>query len=1064
MNPFSGLLTKGGGSSGTGLEGVADRLRQGTPAPKKAAGPSAADQKVIKSFKLIDPARRSVVLETFAKKAKVGDQEAARKLQLLAPLAETPAPATPDYRDKSLSGRAFQASQGLQKLVGAGIDLASGSTGQRAGETVERAPGAPVRLTDAGRTNSQLQVALDALKARTLLAGGAGKTLVSTAAKNAAVGGGYNLASAVQEGKSVMDTARSTAEGAAIGGVLGASGSLLGKAVSRIRASKAATEAAVPRVVAEKAAPRPAHQMQIEAAVTKGDMPEVARIINAMPDSDPYKRSMAELFKDRVPPGSLGHIAQDVGSDVLPTAPKLNLSSRAQHFDEALQDSIKRVEKSPGYQGELAARGGDQVITRKEVLGKAKELGPLSDAELLNAKPLDKVDTVTITRAHATDEAAARELQGLRDSGAEVTSPEFQAAAEHFGQLHAGYKIMTGEAGRALNIQGSFVDTGTRLQEKIAKIVETTKGATEADRKTLINKAIKEAEKEIEREYKDLNPSVMKRLQDMVAEYATAAKLTSPLTHGVNLLSNLLNLPVKAAENLVEASWGAAKGETSVRQARYIFGTWKGLGSAVSQFGHEIKQSLNPSAADITTTGKVELRPGAIPGKLGKVVRTPFNLLSAADNMYKTILRDSELHQRAFAKAYQEGFRGDKLKGRIDELVKSPTDDMTRRAEKVAAEFTFTAEPGPIVQSVTGMLEKVPVLRLLIPFVRTPTNIAKFQVQRGPLGVFAPRNIKDIMNGGTERLEAVARIAVGTGMTLGAVSAAMNLGDSITGAAPSDAGEKDLFYSSGKKPYSIKVGNRWVAYNRFAPVGLYLTQAVGLRDALVKGDSKTAGNVFTSLVGTTAKGLADLPFVSGISGVIDALNDPTNPERLSKALASPVMGLIPNVSRDIASASDPIAREAKTPTDQLKMMIPGLRQQVKPRVDVLGQVQNQSDMSPAERGLVKITSKDKSSKLSQALDEIGRETGYYPQPPKATAKVSGKVLRPDDFLRYQALSGRKFASKLEQALNNADFRGLSPDDKQRTVEAMVSDARKQAAGDLFDPAEKKSKPAKIKRY
>jgi Holliday junction resolvase-like predicted endonuclease len=46
---------------------------------------------------------------------------------------------------------------------------------------------------------------------------------------------------------------------------------------------------------------RPAHQAIIEDALKKGDLPTVEKTIKAMLDDDPYKQSMIDTFKDRIP-------------------------------------------------------------------------------------------------------------------------------------------------------------------------------------------------------------------------------------------------------------------------------------------------------------------------------------------------------------------------------------------------------------------------------------------------------------------------------------------------------------------------------------------------------------------------------------------------------------------------------------------------------------------------------------------------------------------------------------------------------------------------------------------
>lgn len=756
-------------------------------------------------------------------------------------------------------------------------------------------------------------------------------------------------------------------------------------------------------------------------------------------------------------------IAQDVGQDVLPSQKTFDPSSRAKQYDESLQKTIQNIEKDPTYLEDLKARGGGTVISNKETYAKARALGPMTEDEIINAKPAQKIDAVTVVRAKATLDSALKEFTDFWESK-KWTPEELQSQIERVSKLESGYHVISAEPGRALQAQSTFIAEATKKAEKLQKLLKETKGP---NRNKLIDKELGEFDEQMAKaaESGTFEPSTLRKFQDALAEYATAAKLTSPLTHAINITSSLLNLGQRGAEKAITTTWAAAKGETSLKEVKYIFGTSQGLRNAASQFARDIKQSLDVKAPDLTQNGvKSEQFKSAIPGKVGKAIRTPFNLLTAGDNFFKTILRDSELHSQAYGKAYQEGFRGNELTKRVSELISAPTDEMLAKAESVAKEYTFTNDPGPISAGISRILGNVPLLRLLVPFVQTPTNLAVYQARRSALGIFSPRNISDIAKGGIPRREAVARLTVGAGLSLGAITSVMNLGDNITGAAPTDKGAKDLFYASGKKPYAIKVGNRWVQYNRFQPIGLYLTQAVGVRDALVSKDSKTAGNLFTSLVATTAKGLADLPFVSGVSGVIEALNDPSDESAITKAIGNPITGLIPNISRDIATGKDPIAREPKSISDQIKMMVPGLREQVKPRVDVTGRVQNSFDTSFVERGLIKITSKEKEDKLYKALDEIGKQTDYYPQPPKPTTQVRGRILSTDEFTRYSAASGYKFGSKLEQAINDAEFKQLSPDEKQRTVQNMLTDAREEAANEMFGAREKKTQGKKLKRY
>lgn len=1074
------------------------------------------EQHLVDSFQLIDPGRRQVVLSGLAKQAQAGDPAAARKIALLTPHVNAPAPATPDYADHSLSGEAFRASQGLQGVLGGVVDDVLGSSGQTAGDTETRDPNGNVTSVQGGRTNSLADQALDAEKARLLIAGGPAGGLVRTIAANAGIGAAYNAADSLNSGntagkslpKVASNTLHAAITGAETGAVLGA-GSKLAGAIVRGTAKflddpigKAAFERVnatdpqgkIPEgqfqqaVKTEAAAIRsdPAQTQEINNTYRAGGIKAVTAdtgvdartatpvvptdaqpvVPTAAPAEPSVTTSPTEAPATAGPTSgvpverSVDPIQQIKREAVATSTGGPNLSSRAQQFDGTLQDTIKTLEDDSRYKASLAAAGGDKVVTNEAVLNAAREAGPLDEQSIVNAKPLDKIDTVTLVRAKATVDQAAKDFldnwQNMSERG--LSETDITAQAGHMAKLEAGYKVMSAEPGRATQIQSSFIDDAFKRAQKLKDLIENTKGATPELRNQRIAYDLAAFDRVMAKGKASgvFTKDTLSKLQNVISEYATAAKLTSPLTHAINISSNLLTLPQRAAENVVRAGWGALKGETSLGEAKYVFGSSQGLKNAATQFAKDMKQAVDPNAKDLAgDTSKSEIEP-AIPGKVGKVIRTPFNFLTAADNFFKNVLRDSELHQSAFSKGYQEGFRGDALTKRVDELVKSPTPEMTTQSEKVAKEFTFQTDPGPIVKGITGILGKVPLLRLLIPFVRTPTDIIKFQAQRSLVGVFAPRNIKDIMAGGVERREAVARLGVGMGMSVGGLMAVFNMGDNITGAAPTNQGEKDNLYTSGKQPYSIKIGGKWYQYNRFQPVGMYLTQAVGLRDALTAIQDKTvrsggtvdqAGTLFTSFVVTTAKGLADLPFVSGVSNVITALNDPTNTSTANKAFGGITTGLIPNVLRDVANAEDPVARSATTISDQVKAMLPGQKQTLPARQTVFGNNETATN-SGLERGLIKITSNDQSNELTKALDQIGQQTGYYPQPPKAGTAVNGKKLTPTQFDSYTKAAGALFTTKLERALNDAAFTHLSAADKKSAVEKMVTSSRNTAANEV----------------
>jgi hypothetical protein len=882
-----------------------------------------------------------------------------------------------------------------------------------------------------------------------------------TVRQGATIGAGYSVAEAGQRGETdPVQLGKDIATGTVLGGALGA----LPKVVGAARKVKVGpnTPTKLERGLGAVDTPqRPTHQTAIEAASNKGDMAEVARIINSMPDSDPYKRSMAELFKDRVPEGSLGRVAQDVGEDVLPTSGKFDPSSRVKQYQEGLQQTITNLEKDPAYLERLKQQGGGVVISNKETYRKAAELGPLDTDTIKNAKAGDTIDSVTLVRAKATLDSAAKDFTDFWKS--KDWEPEaLQQRIQELSDLEAGYHVMSAEPGRATQIQASFIDEAYKRAQKLKGLLEGTKGP---NAEKIIEKELGEFDKAMAKATGTFEPGTLQKLRSWIEEYATATKLTSGLTHAINLTSNALTQPIRLAENIVSIGIGAAQGKTSLGQITKAFGTLQGVKNATSQLIRDLKQAVDVNAPDLPRDGSRIETANAIPGKLGKAIRTPFNFLQASDNFMKALLRSSELNQRAYEKAWQEGFRGKDLRNRIAELLNDTPADMMERANQVAKEFTFTSDPGPITQKIIGLVNAMPLGRLLVPFVSTPTNIAAFQLQRSPAGLLSPRNLSALRKGSNlERRDAIARLTVGTGLSVAGLMAAFGVKDGITGPAPSNPGEKDQFFSSGKKPYAIKVGNKWVQFNRFQPIGLYLTQAVAIRDKMMDIERRSIkkgvevdelGSLFLAFANATAKGMTDLPFVQGVNGVVEVLSDPSelNMNRLAGGVLS---GLFPNIGRDIASAGDELARKPETVGDQVKQMIPGARNTVRPRIDVFGEPQKQSG-GPVERGFVKITGTDRTTKLSQALTDAQ----FFPSPPKEQQR--NITLTKDEYQEFQVESGHKFRSKLERAIADASYQNLPRDRKQKTLEAALSDARSEALDEIL--GKQTHKPStRVKRY
>ena len=72
------------------------------------------------------------------------------------------------------------------------------------------------------------------------------------------------------------------------------------------------------------------------------------------------------------------------------------------------------------------------------------------------------------------------------------------------------------------------------------------------------------------------------------------------------------------------------------------------------------------------------------------------------------------------------------------------------------------------------------------------------------------------------RAEILPLARITTGSLLIATAADMAMSGIVTGRGPSDRRERQAMERGGWQPYSIKVGDRYFAYNRLDPIGMSL--------------------------------------------------------------------------------------------------------------------------------------------------------------------------------------------------------------------------------------------------
>ena len=226
---------------------------------------------------------------------------------------------------------------------------------------------------------------------------------------------------------------------------------------------------------------------------------------------------------------------------------------------------------------------------------------------------------------------------------------------------------------------------------------------------------------------------------------------------------------------------------------------------------------------------------------------------------------------------------------------------------------------------------KLPVLGILskyyVPFLRTPINKGIQMIERSPLG---------LVRGKIDQ-EAAAKILGGSIAT--AIGATFALEGNTTWAPPSDAKEKEWFYASGRKPFSVRIGDKWIPFWYLGPFALAFGIPAAVKNYTVdQKQSLTEGQLdqmlkisegLAQFIGSQSSTQSIGAFFQAVSGDIDYTFPQTTAFTLEQFI--PANGLI----RYINTMIDPVYRKSGSFLEQIQKDIPYLSQQLEARMTPL---------------------------------------------------------------------------------------------------------------------------------
>jgi len=202
-----------------------------------------------------------------------------------------------------------------------------------------------------------------------------------------------------------------------------------------------------------------------------------------------------------------------------------------------------------------------------------------------------------------------------------------------------------------------------------------------------------------------------------------------------------------------------------------------------------------------------------------------------------------------------------------------------------AEEGTYTQELNGVFKRFQAMANDYPIIKQIIPFVRTPVNLMLNVVDRTPLG-FIRKNFREDFFGrnGAERM-AQARGGLATGYILMTLASIMHREGMITGSQGQITGEratksrdlKDLRKQTGVLPYAFRYWDeeagtyKYRQFGRFDPFGAFFGIVADFHDIYDQLSEKELRIVGSDLLILTARQGGDTgEFISPASKIINA--------------------------------------------------------------------------------------------------------------------------------------------------------------------------------------------------
>jgi hypothetical protein len=309
-------------------------------------------------------------------------------------------------------------------------------------------------------------------------------------------------------------------------------------------------------------------------------------------------------------------------------------------------------------------------------------------------------------------------------------------------------------------------------------------------------------------------------------------------------------------------------------------------------------------------------------------------------------------------------------------------------------------------------------------------------------------------------------MAIGTAVA--SLAMAYAAAGKISGSGDPDPAKRRAQLASGWQPGSILINGTWHSVGMIHPVGTLLTMAADVHEMSDRMEAGESDQAMKILQGAFAHAVTQQSFLQGMTNVVHALDAPEKSGNVFvQNLAASV---VPATVSQMASMihQDPYKRQIDSIKDAVQARIPGLREQMLPQRDALGEpVANDDRLAGISPSVASTPSTDPVRAELGRLESKGFGVGVQAAPhsinlPDAHMKDLGKVeVTPQQRDVFSTVAGQMSHQILSTMVTNPMWEHVPDALKQQMMQKVFEHGDSVAKATVLSPEQRQQEMIRI---